>query len=102
MPPVVFSTHSLLELEQFISRALCEQERLDQQQMVVKRSLIRRQQQLVGVVFRVDSWHRRHGHALWIEAENRVLFYNSAGARFAEVSLLDAPQLEPDHLLQAA
>jgi len=102
MPPVVFSTRSILELEQFISSAVCEQERLDQQQMAVKRSLLRSGQQLIGIVFRVDSWHRRHGHALWIEPENRILFYNSAGARFAEVKLLEAPELDQVPLLQAA
>jgi len=102
MPPVVFSTQSILELEQFISRTVCEQERLDQQQTAVKRSLLRRDQRLVGIVFRVDSWHRRHGHALWIEPESRILFYNSAGTRFAEVKLLEAPELEQVRLLLAA
>jgi hypothetical protein len=102
MPPLVFAAPSIMELEQFISQTLCEQERLDQKQMVLRRTLLRRQRQALGVLFRVESWQRQHGHALWIEPESRILFYNSAGRRFAEVKLLEAPELEQMHLLQAA
>jgi hypothetical protein len=102
MPPLVFATQSIMELEQFISQTLCEQERLDQNQMALRRNFIRQQQQMVAVVFRVESWQRRHGHALWIESESRILFYNSAGRRFAEVKLLEAPEVEQMRLVKAA
>jgi hypothetical protein len=32
-------------------------------------------------------------HAIWAEAENRLLLYNTAGVRFAEIRLSEAPDL---------
>jgi hypothetical protein len=32
-------------------------------------------------------------HAIWAAEENRLLFYNSSGARFAEAHLSEAPAL---------
>ena len=91
-----------MELEQFIGRTLCAQERLDTQQVLIKRSWLRKQQEIVGLMIRVESLQRRHGHAIWVEPEHRILFYNSAGMRFAEVRLAEAPEFEQVQVLKAA
>jgi hypothetical protein len=102
MATTFFSTGSLMELEQFIHRTLCEQERLDPVQSTMRRSPLRQQQKIIGLVVRVESSRRQHGHAIWVEREHRILFYNSAGTRFAEVRLAESPAAEEIHSLRAA
>lgn len=93
MLPLVYSTSSMNELERFMIEGLCNHERLDQQQVRVHRSALRRGSMIVGLVVRVEGPRLMRSQALWIEQENRVLFYNSAGQRFATVKLAEAPEL---------
>lgn len=93
MIPTVFSTTSYAELERFIHQALCEHERFDPDQTVLKLSPLRRCEQVVGVLLRVEGSRLYRSHAVWAEREHRVLFYNSAGQRFGEVKLAESPDL---------
>ena len=93
MPPVVYSTTSMLELEQFMIVHLCDQERLDVEQVQRRRSVMRQGAEIRGMIVRVEGTRLTRSHAIWAALENRVLFYNSAGQRFAEVRLADSPDL---------
>lgn len=93
MPPVVYSTTSFADLERFMTQVLCEQERLDPDQVHVKRTLMRKGASIVGLVMRIAGTRLMQSHAIWAERENRILFYNSAGHRFAVVKLAEAPDL---------
>lgn len=99
MVPLVYSTTSFAELERFITGILCEQERLDAAQVQVKRTLMRQGPKVIGVVIRVAGPRLLTAHAIWAEHEHRLLFYNSAGNRFAEVKLAEAPELGQYHLV---
>lgn len=94
MPPAVFSTNSVNQLRRFMQHTLCEHERFDPEQVLVKQSYMRKQGEVLGLVVRVESIKRTRCHAIWAEREHRVLFYDSAGHRFAEVKLAEAPVLE--------
>jgi hypothetical protein len=93
MPPVVYSTTSLLDLEQFMLRELCEQEKLDIQQVKKQRSMMRQGSEITGLIVRVEGPRLMRSQAIWASQENRILFYNSAGQRFAVVKLADSPQI---------
>jgi len=72
---------------------LCTHEKLDAQQAMVKRSLIRTGSQPVGLVVRLQGPRQMRSHAIWAERENRILFYDSAGHRFATVKLAEMPDI---------
>ena len=94
MIPPVFSTTCYSELERFIHSALCEHERFDADQTVLKKSALRQSGKVVALLLRVESSRSHRSHAVWADAENRVLFYNSAGQRFGEVKLAESPDLQ--------
>lgn len=94
MPPVVYSTTSLVELEKFMAETLCSQERLDIQQTHIKRTLIRQGLHVIGLSVSVQGPRLMRSQAIWAEQENRILFYDSAGKRFAVVKLAESPVLE--------
>lgn len=93
MPPAVYSTTSIAELESFIVDTLCAHEKLDVQQAQVKRSLMRTGNHPIGLVVRLQGPRLMRSHAIWAERENRILFYDSAGNRFATVKLAETPDL---------
>jgi hypothetical protein len=93
MPPVVFSTTSFSELEQFMAQTLCNQERLDVGQVKVRRTLMRQGSEIIGLVMRIEGTRMMRSHAIWAERENRILFYDSAGHRFAIVNLSESPEI---------
>lgn len=93
MPPNVFSTTSFAELEQFMLQTLCQQERLDMGQVKIRRTLMRQGVECIGLAVRVEGPRLMRSHAIWAERENRILFYDSAGHRFAVVKLSESPEL---------
>jgi hypothetical protein len=44
-----------------------------------------------GLFFEVAGTRLMKSYAVWAGEENRILFYDSSGERFAEVRLCDAP-----------
>lgn len=93
MPPVVFSTTSIIELEQFMLQTLCQHERLEVGLVQVKRTLMRQGTEIIGLAIRVQGPRLMRSHAIWAERENRILFYDSAGHRFAVVKLSESPEI---------
>ena len=93
MPPVVFSSTSLTELDRFMAQTLCSHERLDMQQVQIRRTFMRQGTQIIGLAMRIEGPRLMRSHAIWAERENRILFYDSAGHRFAIVKLSESPEL---------
>lgn len=93
MPPAVFSTTSFTELEQFMLQTLCHHERLEAGLVQVRRTLMRQGAEVIGLVIRVQGPRLMRSHAIWAERENRILFYDSAGHRFAVVKLSESPEI---------
>jgi len=76
-----------------MAQTLCSHERLDMEQAHIRRTLMRQGTQIVGVSMRVEGPRLMRSHAIWAERENRILFYDSAGHRFAIVKLSESPEL---------
>ena len=94
MPPVVYATTSFTELERFMASTLCDQERMDVGQVKIRRTVMRQGTTVIGFVVRIEGPRLTRCHAIWAEREYRVLFYNSAGQRFAVVKLAESPHLQ--------
>jgi hypothetical protein len=102
MLPTVYSSTTYNDLERFVHLSLCEVERFDPERTVLKKSFLRQEGRVVGLLFRVEGNRLYRGHAVWSEPENRVLFYNSAGRRFGEVRLAESPDIMAISLSKAA
>jgi hypothetical protein len=90
MDPVV----SLPRLEQLchhVRAVLCAHDQLDPDQTPLEQSVITRSGRPCGLFFQVQGPRRVRAYAVWAGEEGRVLFYDSAGQRFAEVRLSEAP-----------
>lgn len=74
-------------------QTLCDHERLDARLVQVKRTLMRQGPEIIGLVIRVQGPRLMRSHAIWAERENRILFYDSAGHRYATVKLSESPEL---------
>lgn len=62
-------------------------------QVQIRRTLVRQGQESIGLAIRVEGPRLMRSHAIWAERENRILFYDSAGHRFAIVKLSESPLL---------
>jgi hypothetical protein len=88
---LVVSAPTLASLEEYVQTRLCEHHRWEVVQTVVRRHLIRRTSQVCGLLIQLEGPRAHKSHAIWAGEENRVIFYDTAGQRFAEVQLSDAP-----------
>jgi hypothetical protein len=87
----VVALPTLEDLQQFVHEHLCDHDRLDPEQTPLMRGTIRRSGRPCGLFFQVEGPRLLKSYALWAGDENRVLFYDSAGRRFSEVQLSEAP-----------
>jgi hypothetical protein len=79
------------ELRHHVHRTLCAHDNLDPSQAPLYEGLVLRRGRPCGLFFHVQGPRLLKTYALWAGEENRVLFYDSAGERFAELRLSDAP-----------
>lgn len=91
---LVVSAPTLGELEEYVRLRLCEQNRWAAEQTTLQRFLIRRRNQVNGLLLQLEGPRAHKCHAIWAGPENRVLFYDTTGLRFTEVQLSDSPDLE--------
>jgi hypothetical protein len=87
---------TLEELRRHVLEQLCARDRLDPQQTPFFQGLLTRRGRPCGLFFQVQGPRQVRSYAVWAGEENRVLFYDNAGQRFAETRLSDAP--DPDSL----
>lgn len=91
---MIFASLSTIEdLRQHVLLTLCNHDRLDPQQAVVHQGIIRRSGRSCGLFFQVNGPRLLKSYAVWAEAENRILFYDSCGVRFAETRLSESPDV---------
>jgi hypothetical protein len=87
----VVALPTLTLLRQHVINSLCAHDRLDPQQTQLREAIIQRRGKPCGLFFQVQGPRMLKTYAVWVGEENRVLFYDSTGARFAETHLSDAP-----------
>jgi hypothetical protein len=74
-----------------VLKTLCEHDQLDPGQTPLHQSVITRSGRPCGLFFQVQGPRQVRTYAVWAGEEDRILFYDSAGVRFAQTRLSEAP-----------
>jgi hypothetical protein len=90
----VASLPTVDELRRHVLQILCSRDQLDPSQTPLHEGLITRRGKTCGLFFEVQGPRLLKTYAVWAGEENRILYYDSTGARFAETQLSDAPDVE--------
>jgi hypothetical protein len=85
------SLPTLQRLCTYVRETLCAHDRLDPSQTPLYQAIIRRSGKPCGLLFQIQGPRMLTTHAVWAGQENRILFYDSTGQRFAESRLCDGP-----------
>ena len=91
MTTAVISLPTLDDLRQHVLETLCKHDHLDPEQAPFYQGLVTRRGRACGLFFQVQGPRQVRTYALWAGEENRILFYDVSGHRFAETKLSDAP-----------
>jgi hypothetical protein len=87
----VVSLATLDALRQHVHQTLCAHDQLDPGQTPLHQAVIMRAGRPCGLFFQAQGPRLVKTYAIWAGEEDRILFYDSNGQRFAEVRLSDAP-----------
>ena len=87
----VVSLPTLDELRRHVLKVLCTHDQLDPEQTPLHQAAITRGGRTCGLFFQVQGPRLLKNYAVWAGEENRILFYDTTGTRFAENRLCDAP-----------
>lgn len=87
----VVSLPTLDSLKAHVHRVLCAHDHLDPGQTPLQQSLMKRNNRICGLYFVVQGPRLVRNSAVWAGEENRILFYDSSGVRFAECRLSEGP-----------
>jgi hypothetical protein len=90
MEPVV-SLPTLDELRRHVLETLCANDQLDPAQTPMEQAVLTRGGRPCGMQFVVRGPRRVVTAALWAGDENRILFYDAQGRRFAQTRLSESP-----------
>ena len=82
---------TLEELRGHVRLTLCSRDRLDPEQTQFHEALVTRKGKPCGLFFQIHGPRLLRTYAVWAGEENRILFYDSQGFRYAETRLSDAP-----------
>jgi hypothetical protein len=96
MTTSVLSLPTLDDVLQYVLETLCQQDMLDPKQTPFFHGLITRAGRPCGLFFEAQGPRAVRTYALWAAEENRILFYDGKGERFAETTLSEAA--DPDVL----
>lgn len=99
MDPVVCCP-TLEALCHHVHHVLCSKDQLDPLQTPLQRALITRRGRPCGLFFHVHGPRLLKNFAVWVGDEDRVLFYDCRGERFADIQLSESP--DPRKLRPAA
>jgi hypothetical protein len=94
MHPSYVSLPTLEKLRLHVHRTLCAREKLDPASTPLQETRKVRGGKPCGLFFQVQGPRLLRTHAIWASDENRILFYDSAGLRFAETRLTESPDQE--------
>lgn len=81
------------ELAAFVHRVLCDKDALDPLQAPLFRTPLTKAGRVCGLVFHVEGPRLLRTSAVWSADDDRVIFYDSCGLRFREVTLSESPNL---------
>jgi hypothetical protein len=79
------------ELRSHVLKILCHHDRLDPGQTPLRQAVITRAGRPCGLFFQVQGPRLVKTYAVWAGEEDRILFYDSTGNRFAQTRLSEAP-----------
>jgi hypothetical protein len=82
---------SLEALRQHVLETLCQHDNLDPAQTPLHQTPITRRGKTCGIFFELQGPRLLKTYAVWAGEEDRILFYDTVGERFAESRLSDAP-----------
>jgi hypothetical protein len=82
---------TLDKLRRHVLHTLCAHDQLDPSQTPLHQSLIVRAGKPCGLWFQVQGPRMLKTYAVWAGQEDRILFYDSTGLRFAETRLSEGP-----------
>ena len=82
---------TLQQLREHVSQVLAEHDQLDPEQAPLRQSILRRRGRPCGLFFQLQGPRHVRTYAVWAGEENRVLFYDSLGRRFAQTTLSVGP-----------
>ena len=91
MAATVAALPTLEDLRRHVLRVLCAHDRLDANQTPLHQAVIARGGKPCGLFFQVRGPRLLNVYALWTGEEDRVLFYDGTGERFAETRLSEGP-----------
>jgi hypothetical protein len=90
---LVVALPNLVEMRRFVKSILCERDNLDLGQTPLFEAPLKKDGRVCGLYFEVHGPRLLRSSAIWTEEENRLLFYDSTGDRFADVRLSEGPEL---------
>ncbi|MGL4551302.1 MAG: hypothetical protein ACRC33_08945 [Gemmataceae bacterium] len=82
---------TLQQLRTHVSKVLADHDQLDPEQAPLRQSVLRRRGRPCGLFFQLQGPRHVRTYAVWAGEENRVLFYDSLGRRFAQTTLSEGP-----------
>jgi hypothetical protein len=85
------SLPTLGDLRGHVHEMLCTRDQLDPAQTSLQQALILRSGKPCGLFFQMSGPRLLRTHAVWAREEERILFYDSSGFRFAETRLCEGP-----------
>src|SRR2546422_2983610 len=88
---IVVCLPTLDELRRHVLQLLCKHDQLDAGQTPLHQAVIVRRGKPIGLFFQVQGPRLLKTYAVWAGEENRILFYDGSGNRFAETKLSEAP-----------
>ena len=91
MDEKIVSLPTLDKLRSHVLDVLCSHDHLDPNQTPLYEVLIRRRGKPCGLFFRVQGPRMLQSYAVWAGREDRILFYDSTGLRFAKSRLSEGP-----------
>jgi hypothetical protein len=78
-------------LRDHVRHTLCAHDQLDPVQTPLYQAVIARGRRPCGLFFQVQGPRQVRTYAVWAGDEDRILFYDSTGQRFAQTRLSEAP-----------
>jgi hypothetical protein len=82
---------TLEKLRDHVRCQLCEHDQLDPASTPLHQAVIARCERPCGLFFQVQGPRQVRTYAVWAGDEDRILFYDSTGQRFAETRLSESP-----------
>lgn len=87
----VVALPTLEALRTHVHQVLCAHDHLEPETTPLYQALVLRGRKPCGLFFQVQGPRMLKNYALWAGEEDRILFYDSTGLRFAELKLSEGP-----------